>query len=172
MIIAVAGSGTKAGKTTFCNMFLKTAEGKKFKYCSTSDALIDILSEEIDIPVNEIKDNKEQYRKQLVKLGKKDPMQAIRCALSCVKDEEFILFESVRKKEEFEYLKERKAIFIFVQASTHNRMKRGAGTIDINEVEPLLLTRGEPIRNCYLVRNDGTKGNLKTRTKHIAQILC
>lgn len=171
MIIAVAGSGSKVGKTTFCAAFMDCIDRKQWQYLSTSDRLIVELSKKIEVPVGVIKKNKEEYRDQLIALSEDNHTLPIALTLAAWDTKKNLLFESVRRKSEFDVLSQHPATFIYIKSTTNKRIERGAGNTDINEVTDLLLPMGEPIKNCYLVYNNGTMSALKNRARELAKLL-
>lgn len=168
-IIAVGSNGSKAGKSVACNLLMEMLGKRKWHYLSTSDVLIDMLSDKLGLSADYIRANKEVYRERLVKLGEEDPLRAMYKCFSLWDEKKNMLVESVRRREEYELLKGYSATFIYVYAKEETRKKRGAGDIDVNEAPECLIVQGEPVKNVFMVNNDGTYSSLKIRLGQILQ---
>lgn len=173
MIICVAGSGSKAGKTTFCKAFLKHVGKESWQYLSTSDSLIVALAKKMKCSVQTIRDNKEMFRKELVHMSDHDPMYPLEMTIERLDDsKDHLIFESIRRPCEYTYFQELGATFIYVHAKEATRQLRGAGSEDVDaSIDDLFFPQGELAKNCYSVWNDGTFSQLNHRVEHLIRAL-
>lgn len=173
MIIAVAGSGSKAGKTTFCKTFMRLLKrNQRWEYLSTSDCLIRKLSTEIGVSEYDIKADKENYRPQLIALSKDDPTMPLLSTLEQWDVRKNLIFESMRRPEDYKILREMDTMFVYVMASRKVRDQRGAGNNDLptKPLHDVLFPLGEPVKDLYVVNNEYSIQALETRTLQIISI--
>lgn len=168
-IIAIASSGAGAGKTTLAEYLITHPLLKGWQFASTSDVLVNDLVDQLGVSTDYIIDNKEKYRPELIRLGNHAPLYALTKAIAKCDKGKPIIFESVRRNDEYDTLKDLGAVFLLVCASERTRRERRKELpkVDINEVCQHLIDD----KNTFLVNNDRTLQDLKDRADEVLNII-
>jgi dephospho-CoA kinase len=170
-IIAVAGK-QGAGKDEFID-FLAHELGPSWVVHSTSDVLTQILADRIDLPVWEVRNNKQFHRPQLQRLGDElelqEPALLAKMALMSLGTEEGIIFESVRRASEIWYLEKRNATFILIEANRKVREERRGGLVGeghTTENEAYEILKKKP--GVKIIDNNGSLEDLELQAVQVA----
>ena len=173
-LVAIGGL-QGAGKSIFAD-YLTLELGPGWLWQSTSDVLIRFLAQRLGIDELDIRSDKQKYRKQLQELGDEynrvGPAYVAQIALITDGAEEGIVFESVRRKMEIDYLKARGALFVLVEADRETREKRRGGLV--GEDHPTEFEAYEELKNLehiVLIDNNGTEEDLAKQAVKLAGII-
>jgi phosphomevalonate kinase len=124
-IIAIAGK-MRSGKDTFAQWLLEAA-GPGWKRRGFADALKQEVAERAALTVEEIEQNKDQWRPELIRWGQyrreQDPLYWVKRVLA---EPDNLVIPDLRFPNEMDTLRAEGALFIRVEAIADIRERRGA----------------------------------------------
>lgn len=167
-IIAVAGKQF-SGKDHIIDLALEML-GNRWVTISTSPFVIKAYCDETGLNFKTVSRNKNKHRSGLQKIGEKLDLQIMEQALASIPKGKNVLLQSVRKKKEFDFLKDKVTTFFRVVASKEIREERAGCELtgSSHSTETGAYNALRDYGNCYVINNnDASNAMLRARLLEI-----